>query len=217
MLRLLKGGKLLQELRDQVNIRRHVDQVKEPVPKKQGGGGWLSGPLAEADVAQLRAHVEAMVCAETYKKPKAIEVPALRREPAAPHATKYAKTLEGEREAKLEVLREKLQKCMADGSFKAVLRSARRPKQLKALKRQQKAREVSEAEREQLEDSTFEDEGITWKVMKVQWDDSLGSIIVFYYDMQSAEREMIGEDDLHEDHEYVEHSSLEEVLSWISS
>ena len=87
----------------------------------------------------------------------------------------------------------------------------------KALKRQQKAREVSEAEREQLEDSTFEDEGITWKVMKVQWDDSLDSIIVFYYDMQSAEREMIDEDDLHEDHEYVEHSSLEEVLSWIGS
>ena len=47
--------------------------------------------------------------------------------------------------------------------------------------------------------------------MKVQWDDSLDSIIVFYYDMQSAEREMIDED------EYVEHSSLEEVLSWIGS
>ena len=53
--------------------------------------------------------------------------------------------------------------------------------------------------------------------MKVQWDDSLDSIIVFYHDMQSAEREMIDEDDLHEDHEYVEHSSLEEVLSWINS
>ena len=116
--------KLLHALRDQVNIRRHVGQVKEPVPKKQGGGGWLSGPLAEAGVAQLRAHVDAMVCAETHKKPKAIEVPALRREPAAPHATKYAKALEVEREAKLQVLREKLQDCMADGSFKAVLRSA---------------------------------------------------------------------------------------------
>ena len=85
---------------------------------------WLSGPLAEAGVAQLRAHREARVCADTYKKPKAIEVPALRREPAAPHATKYAKALEVEREAKLQVLREKLQDCMADGSFKAVLRSA---------------------------------------------------------------------------------------------
>ena len=51
-------------------------------------------------MAQLRAHVEAMVLAEKYKKPKVIEVPALRREPAAPHATKYAKTLKGEREAK---------------------------------------------------------------------------------------------------------------------
>ena len=51
-----------------MNIRRHVDQVKEPVPKKQGGGGWLSGPLAEAGVAQLRAHVEAMVLAAPVKR-----------------------------------------------------------------------------------------------------------------------------------------------------
>ena len=76
---------------------------------------------------------------------------------------------------------------------------------------------VTDEQREQLEGSTFDDEGITWKVLKVQWDDSLACIIVFYYDYDSATREMVDEDELHEDHEYVEHSSLAEVLSWIGS
>ena len=54
-------------------------------------------------------------------------------------------------------------------------------------------------------------------MLKVQWDDSLDCIVVFYYDYDSAQQEMVSEDELHEDHEYVEHSSLAEVLSWIGS
>ena len=117
-------------------------------------------------------------------------------------------------------LREKLAKCMADGSFRAVLSSGKRPKQLKALQRKgsrKRKRDMTSEEREQVEGSTFEDEGVTWKVMKAQWDSSLGCIIVFYYDHDSALRDGLDEDDLHEDHEHVEHSSLEEVLSWIGS
>ena len=37
------------------------------------------------------------------------------------------------------------------------------------------------------------------------------------HDYDSAQQEMVSEDELHEDHEYVEHSSLAEVLSWIGS
>ena len=108
---------------------------------------------------------------------------------------------------------------MQDGTFKAVLSSGRRPTKLKAAQRRQKKKRkvVTEQERERLENSTFDDEGVTWKVLKVQWDDSLACIIVFYYDYDSATREMVDEDELHEDHEYVEHSSLAEVLSWIGS
>ena len=40
---------------------------------------------------------------------------------------------------------------------------------------------------------------------------------MFYYDHDSALRDGLDEDDLHEDHEHVEHSSLGEVLSWIGS
>ena len=104
---------------------------------------------------------------------------------------------------------------MEDGTFKAVLSSNQRPTQLKALTSKSRARrEPTSAERAALQASTFEDEGITWKVLKVQWDDGLDSIIVFYYDYDAAKNELLDEDELHEDHEYVEHSSLEEVLKW---
>ena len=212
MLRGLPKSKVVVELRGQVNIRRYVDQVKAPVPARVGGGGWLSGTLDEAAVGQLRAHVEEMIKGERYKEPPAVPLP-LQEEAAAPHASNFAKQLHRERGEQLEQLREKLHKCMEDGTFKAVLGSGRRPKELKAVRRLA----VTDEQREQLEGSTFDDEGITWKVLKVQWDDSLACIIVFYYDHDSATREMVDEDELHEDHEYVEHSSLAEVLSWIGS
>ena len=102
-----------------------------------------------------------------------------------------------------------------------MLSSGKRPKQLKALQRsgnRKRKRDMTSEEREQVEGSTFEDEGVTWKVIKAQWDSSLGCIIVvFYYGHDSALCDGLNEDDLHEDHEHVEHSSLAEVLSWIGS
>ena len=52
---------------------------------------------------------------------------------------------------------------------------------------------------------------------QVELDDSMDSIIVFDYDYDSAIREGVDEDELHEDHEYAEHTSLEEVLRWIKN
>ena len=212
MLQGKKGGKLVDALRDQVNIRRYVDSIKDPIPKRTGG--WLSGSLSEADVAEFRKHVEKMVKEEKYTKPPAI-VPALQSEAAAPYASVFAQAGEKAREEKLKKLRDLLATCMKDGSFKTLLSSKTVPKKLKALKRRDNRRNVTGAERESLQGSEFDDEGITWKVLKVEWDDGLDSIIVFYYDLDSAKREGIDEDDLSEDHDYVEHSSLKEVLSWI--
>ena len=81
----------------------------------------------------------------------------------------------------------------------------------------QKNKEPTAAEQSALNGTVFNDEGITWKVLKVQWDDKLDSIIVFYCNYDSAQRELIDDDSLHEDHRYVEHSSLGEVLGWIAS
>ena len=109
------------------------------------------------------------------------------------------------------IKRERLRLMMEDGSFKALLSSSRRPKKLKAAKQTT----VTPAQ-EALVGRVFEDEG-TWKILKVEWDSGLDSIIVFYYDFNAAKREMIDEDDLDEDHEYVEHSSIEEVMEWMSN
>ena len=89
---MLKGKSRTQAvavLREQVNIRRYVDQIAAPVPAKEGAGGWLSGSLSEEEAGQLRAHVEGMVKAEKYTDPPAV-APALQREAPAPHATKFA-------------------------------------------------------------------------------------------------------------------------------
>ena len=117
-----------------------MDQIAAPVPAKEGAGGWLSGSLSEGEVGQLRAHVEGMVKAEKYTDPPAV-APALQREAPAPHATKFAAELEQKREDQLKQLRCKLQKCMRDGTFKAVLSSGRRPTKLKAAQRRQKKRQ----------------------------------------------------------------------------
>ena len=41
-------------------------------------------------------------------------------------------------------------------------------------------------------------------MLKVQWDDGLDRIVVFYYDYDYAQQEVVSEGDLHEDCEYVE-------------
>jgi hypothetical protein len=152
-----------------------------------------------------------MVKDEKYSKPPQIAVPALQAQPRSSYAHKFALALEEAKEHELDTKRERLRLVMEDGSFKALLSSTRRPNKLKAAKQTT----VTPAQ-EALVGRVFQDEG-TWKILKVEWDSGLDSIIVFYYDFNAAEREMIDEDDLDEDHEYVEHSSIEEVVDWMSN
>ena len=87
--------------------------------------------------------------------------------------------------------------------------SRQRKGQRKRGKRQRKG------QAQLLEKGAFEDDGVLWKVLKVELDDDLDSIVVFYYDIEAAKAEVVGESELHEDHEYVEHSSMAELLGWI--
>ena len=167
MLKDKKKVAVVAILREQVNIRRYVDSIKQPIPKRTGGGGWLSGTLTEGEVAKFRGHVEAMVKNEKYAKPPVI-VPALQFEGSPSYAGKFAKQLEEARKADLQKIRGRLAQCMVDGSFKAVLGSTKRPKKLKAIKRSQARKAPTSEEREVLQDYVFEDEGTTWKVLKVQ-------------------------------------------------
>ena len=34
--------------------------------------------------------------------------------------------------------------------------------------------------------STFEDDGISWRVLKVEWSDEYESILVYYYDVEAV-------------------------------
>ena len=60
--------KKLQVLRDQVNIRVHVDRIKAPIGKKEGAGGWLSGKCVGGELAQLQKLVEKMVKEENFPR-----------------------------------------------------------------------------------------------------------------------------------------------------
>ena len=132
--KMLKGAahaQMVQVLRDQVNIRRYVDAITNPIPKRVGEGGWLSGKLTPELAVQLRGHVEKMVKEEKFTTPPSI-VPALQSESTPAYLSKCAAQLSKEREAELVTLRSQLDKCLADGSFKAHLCSNKAPKALKA-------------------------------------------------------------------------------------
>ena len=68
--------------------------------------------------------------------------------------------------------------------------------------------------RGRLDGAVFREEGVEWKVLKAQWKSSLGCIVVFYYDVAAAAASGVDEDDLHDDHEFVEHSSVDEIMEW---
>ena len=61
----------------------------------------------------------------------------------------------------------------------------------------------------------FEDE-IEWVVLKVEWDDSVSEMMVYYYDAADVEGQNIDASTLDEDSEQVERSSVSEVQKWIA-
>ena len=151
-----------------------------------------------------------MIKSEKYRKPPPIKLPALADRESPEYLNTYAKELHEMEEAKLEDKREQLASMLQDGSFRAYLNSGRKPGQLKAGqagKRKRKAPTAKQAG--ELEaGAQFEEGGVLWEVLKVQWDDELDSIIVFYCDKWAVEHAMIDPDELDEvDHENAEHSA----------
>ena len=151
-----------------------------------------------------------MVKKEKYKKPPALAVPVLKDRDEQSYHTKFAAQLEEAKKVRMEDMRAKLSSMMEDGSFKAFLSSSRKPRGLKADVQQR----LSVQEQAALHGAVFREEGVEWKVLKAQWKSSLGCIVVFYYDVAAAAASGVDEDDLHDDHEFVEHSSVDEVMEW---
>ena len=126
----------------------------------------------------------------------------------------FALQVEEAARVKMAEMRAQLGSMMADGSFRAFLSSTSKPRGVRASAAAVE-QHVSAEQRAFLDESSFHDEGVEWRVMKAQWDSSLGCIIVFYYDVAAARSAGVDEDDLHEDHEFVEHSTIAEVMEWV--
>ena len=102
---------------------------------------------------------------------------------------------------------------MEDGSFRAFLSSARKPRGLKADARQR----LSVQQQAALDSAVFREDGVEWRVLKAQWDSGLKCIGVYYCDVAAAAASGVDEDELHDEHEFVEHSSVEEVMAWCTN
>ena len=66
----------------------------------------------------------------------------------------------------------------------------------------------------------FEDDGVRWKVLAVDWSDDDKSMVVCYYDVESAvltedETEKKRLDGKAEDIDVLEYSSVAEVKAWV--
>ena len=71
------------------------------------------------------------------------------------------------------------------------------------------ARDENDSERS-LVGSSFEDEGVEWKVLEVGWDANVDQIVVWYYDK-------LANTHTEEELDLCEYSSVREVEQWIAS
>ena len=163
----------------QISIRKHVNQIQKPVAK-----GYSS-----MKAQQLQPLVEAMVQQEKYTKPQLVKVPALKPREQTPFADAYSTQLDKAREARAAEKAKQLDAMIADGSFMALLK--RKPSSKKkagttatTAGRSAAPRQPTAAQAAQLNGATFEDEGIKWKVLKVEWSEEYESILVYYYDVR---------------------------------
>ena len=76
----------------------------------------------------------------------------------------------------------------------------------------------------ELVGASFEEEGVDWKVLDVQWSDEVDEVVVYYFDVVAVESEGVTEDDLHtaleeqpdaNEIEHIEYSRVSEVKAWL--
>jgi len=199
-------------LRDQIRIRVHVNAIIEPV----GKGSWLTGTV---DKSTLKSKVEEMIKGERFTKPEVVTIPAYVQRDAGLHADSVWSKLCEEHNERAHGKQAEFDKMVKNGTFKALL--TRKPRSVGPRKGSKKARqqrrEPSESE-QQLVGAAFEDEGTIWQVLKLQWemlDHADDQLVVYYYDKLAVESEDICVDDLDDEHEHVEWSSVDEIKKWV--
>jgi hypothetical protein len=226
--RMLKGekGKDLSNtakvsvLRGQIQIRKYVNRVSQPC----GPGSWLSGKCVDGDLDKLEEMVRDMVKRERYKPLPVIKVPAAMPRVTPHHADPVRRDLDQQENERVARVQSDFNAMVKNGTFLALLarkqrsskekpaRTANQPRQSKG-----KERRESSAPEAAMVGSQFEDDAIEWVVLKVQWDDNVAEMAVFYYDKVAVESSEVDVDDLDDESDEVERSSVNEVKSWIKN
>ena len=169
-------------LAQQIAIRKHVNQIAHPVRKGH----------SSMKAAELQQLVEEMVEGERYSKPAVVKVEALKPRKETQFPDSYTRWLDAARKERAEQKAQELEAMVADGSFLALTKRKPSNKNKKKTATAAKAarrkaapapRQPTAAQATALDGATFEDDGISWRVLKVEWSDEYESILVYYYDV----------------------------------
>ena len=212
----LSNAAKLEILRQQIRIRKHVNQIPHPI----GPGSWLS---KDENMEEMEQKVIKMVKEETYKAPPVITVPAAVPRQTPMHADSVRMELDADENERVANIQAEFDATVENGSFMALL--ARNPTRAKAKQTESKAPRKAK-EKQQQEPSAsetlmvgaqFEDDAIEWVVLKVEWSEKYNEMVVFYYDKTAVGSSEVDLEDLDDESDHVEYSSVKEVQKWIKT
>ena len=206
---------LAEALRDQIRVRRHVYGVKQKDLPLIGGDN-------DADaVTRLMSELAATVTKPLGRKPPPpVPYPVRATHPAP---TPGAVLLDIEHVKKITESVLELARLTSEGAFVAV-RSARPRTAVTGAAAPAAAAPTPRAPTAAMRGlvgEEFEEDGIAWMVLDVEWSENLEELVVWYYDVDMAEDDKITEEEMREGRKVgiivgpVEVSSVAEVRAWI--
>jgi hypothetical protein len=202
-------------LRDQIRVRLHVYGMKQKDLPLIGGGS------AELAVARLMSELAGVVSQPLPRKPPPpLPYPVRAAHPAP---TQAAVALDIEHIHKIAESINELLRLTKEGVFVALRSAVPRTRAVKApgVPAARQSRTPSTAQ-QQLVGEEFEEGGVSWKVLTVEWSGQLEAMVVWYYDVDRAAEAELTDDDLDALRKEgvvtgpLELSSVEEVLSWVA-
>ena len=215
-------------LRDQIRVRQHV-YAMSGMPNIGTGSD-------DAELKRLEAAVLELLTTELPPKPPQ-PTADFRPAAAAPTAaanTAYARHLQQTVAAYRELIaltKEGIFRLPRDdGSddegedISSTTNTSKRSRATPAAAPRKKKERRVKANELELVGASFEEEGVDWKVLDVQWSDEVDEVVVYYFDVVAVESEGVTEDDLHtaleeqpdaNEIEHIEYSRVSEVKAWL--
>jgi hypothetical protein len=215
--------KCAEALRDQLRLRDHVYKIKNK-------DVLIGQDKDEAAIARLMIALPAVVAAPLPMQPPPPPVPYPKRA-THPAPTRAAVVFELKHLAAISTALAELIAVTNEGSFKAPRRRrATAPSAASAAAAAAAAAPPTAAgkrprapahDEAALVGVAFEEDGVDWMVLAVEWDTDLEEVVVWYYDVDMAADEDLDEEEMNLarteglDLAPLECSSAAEVQSWI--